>query len=1094
MRPGFTALLEWGWTPYVKNDDSYITTTSTYNAFLTGKTPTGDNALQEIYKTLHVTKSLQEANGNYDALIGYIKNFQWSFRPDGGYDCSTTLISFGEVLESLKINYSVLNISAADKTKGFLGTGGTSLEFSSNFPKVYDKSKLSGLLYELSAYMATTLKDRTSDSNESVLGENNGIPFSNVSINGDSYDMFALDLKVEDKNASTSDKTNVIQLPSADQFQYYITLDSFCRLLNKYVLITSDKGNLVSLSTQNREYNSVGKSTTTTPAKTPIIYPLASNIQKTPQDIINESAAKGQGFPVIIRNPTGGFTNAVAPNPTTPRDYSKSLLCLTHPLQLSVDPSICLIKSPVWENGFSFPKVDENVTADTAGTVDRENGTGNQAYSSDAARIVQNIIDYGLDGGGDLFKNQIYNEIITYLSKPDQEKALQELVVQYESKRGKIQSRIYTTTAQGTTSTVFYGELTSKKGTPQITIKSISSVSIIEEVTGIKGFLSFGTFSKEADVDWPGIYNVLKLDDKTKENYNALINNGAFTNIAKTAEERAATNDASEAASTASKTNLKFLNKLLPFFKDDKTDSGLGYISNIYININYLYQLSLNQNLESLDKKEKNEINLYDYLKTTIGAVQASIGNVNNFDIHVDPIDNIGRIIDINFTSENPKDEYDKAVELKIQGTDTTALNVSLQSQIFPEQSSIVAISAQNGGGTLGLDNNTLVGFNRGIKDRILPEKFAPKSGITPPTDINTQLTNLRESIGYIASYITDLKSLYVDSWLANNIHSLYNTSNANEYKNALRDIINLIKAISNDPNRFKSIIPTKLSVTLDGIGGIVIGNIFRIPDNSLPAGYKGQNGVGRKLGYIVTGLSHKIDTKFWETTIDAQTIILEIPTDKTKFDYNNIVVPDLENPGGFKLQVPTPTNNVGANDYSNSPVAQYYQSKKYANGNIPDSELRYLKTDDVKSNAKDRLHPKAAAQWEALTSSARSAGYSIDKFNISYVNGAAYRLRSEQKAGVGRAEPGRSPHGWGGAVDIQQLVDAQRAAAGLPKTARAGLAAGAAPATKVRETSELYKWLAQNGPNYGWYNPSRLADGSGQDEAWHFEYWGPAQ
>jgi len=201
MRPGFTALLEWGWTPYVKNDDSYITTTSTYNAFLTGKTPTGDNALQEIYKTLHVTKSLQEANGNYDALIGYIKNFQWSFRPDGGYDCSTTLISFGEVLESLKINYSVLNISAADKTKGFLGTGGTSLEFSSNFPKVYDKSKLSGLLYELSAYMATTLKDRTSDSNESVLGENNGIPFSNVSINGDSYDMFALDLKVEDKNA-----------------------------------------------------------------------------------------------------------------------------------------------------------------------------------------------------------------------------------------------------------------------------------------------------------------------------------------------------------------------------------------------------------------------------------------------------------------------------------------------------------------------------------------------------------------------------------------------------------------------------------------------------------------------------------------------------------------------------------------------------------------------------------------------------------------------------------------------------------------------------------------------------------------------------
>ena len=46
-------------------------------------------------------------------------------------------------------------------------------------------------------------------------------------------------------------------------------------------------------------------------------------------------------------------------------------------------------------------------------------------------------------------------------------------------------------------------------------------------------------------------------------------------------------------------------------------------------------------------------------------------------------------------------------------------------------------------------------------------------------------------------------------------------------------------------------------------------------------------------------------------------------------------------------------------------------------------------------------------------------------------------------------------------------------------------------PARYTRENSKIYQWLAVNGPKYGWYNPYRLADGGGMDEAWHWEYWG---
>jgi hypothetical protein len=43
----------------------------------------------------------------------------------------------------------------------------------------------------------------------------------------------------------------------------------------------------------------------------------------------------------------------------------------------------------------------------------------------------------------------------------------------------------------------------------------------------------------------------------------------------------------------------------------------------------------------------------------------------------------------------------------------------------------------------------------------------------------------------------------------------------------------------------------------------------------------------------------------------------------------------------------------------------------------------------------------------------------------------------------------------------------------------------------KGRIASDLYKKVASAGTKYGWYNPWRLSEGTGQDEMWHFEYWG---
>jgi len=76
----------------------------------------------------------------------------------------------------------------------------------------------------------------------------------------------------------------------------------------------------------------------------------------------------------------------------------------------------------------------------------------------------------------------------------------------------------------------------------------------------------------------------------------------------------------------------------------------------------------------------------------------------------------------------------------------------------------------------------------------------------------------------------------------------------------------------------------------MDGIGGIVIGNIFRINEDILPNGYKGGNGVGADIGFVVTAIGASINSSNdWITKLEAQFIILDEPGGVDSSVYNNI-------------------------------------------------------------------------------------------------------------------------------------------------------------------------------------------------------------
>jgi len=101
LRPGFSMLLEWGHTAYIMNSGAYTTDIHTVspNLFF-GKNVKVDMILNHIEKDVRPLSDY-----NYEAMLGYVKNFNWSFKPTGEYECTVSIISAGEIIESIKSGF-----------------------------------------------------------------------------------------------------------------------------------------------------------------------------------------------------------------------------------------------------------------------------------------------------------------------------------------------------------------------------------------------------------------------------------------------------------------------------------------------------------------------------------------------------------------------------------------------------------------------------------------------------------------------------------------------------------------------------------------------------------------------------------------------------------------------------------------------------------------------------------------------------------------------------------------------------------------------------------------------------------------------------
>ena len=104
MRLGYTVLLEWGNSIFTTNgfDKEILRNTLVEEKFFEAA---GSNSYFTFLEDIEEKR--EKYAGNYDALLGKVSNFNWSFNTDGSYDIELTLISLGDVIESLKSNLSV---------------------------------------------------------------------------------------------------------------------------------------------------------------------------------------------------------------------------------------------------------------------------------------------------------------------------------------------------------------------------------------------------------------------------------------------------------------------------------------------------------------------------------------------------------------------------------------------------------------------------------------------------------------------------------------------------------------------------------------------------------------------------------------------------------------------------------------------------------------------------------------------------------------------------------------------------------------------------------------------------------------------------
>jgi len=292
-------------------------------------------------------------------------------------------------------------------------------------------------------------------------------------------------------------------------------------------------------------------------------------------------------------------------------------------------------------------------------------------------------------------------------------------------------------------------------------------------------------------------------------------------------------------------------------------DPFKGRISNIFVNINYLSKLATN-----IPKDEDNNILILDYLKEVLNGISSALGGINNFSIEPNINNGLVRIYDkspqIVLQKRQPVD-YAKfnifGVKPGVEGNFVREINMS--SELSSNFASMVSIGAQSQGNQIPGNATSFSEFNQGLIDRLIPTKTTPPQTVVFPfTNIPIQSSTSQQSSTSLEFNDSYEKVYFEKMFLPEYLESLKTT--LTEYNKLF-----LGYYFQNPPPGVKVrtpfFIPFNLSLTLDGLAGMVLYQKFLIDENVLPLSY-GENNVD----FIIKGIDHTVNVNSWTTKIET--------------------------------------------------------------------------------------------------------------------------------------------------------------------------------------------------------------------------------
>jgi hypothetical protein len=852
MRPGYTVLLEFGRNNYIDTKGN-LRQVAPADDFFTKKNVVLIDYLNELYKRS------TDSSGNYDALFGYIINYGWSARNDGGYDCKTEIVTTGEILESLKVNYTVglvnfekLGIKSASTSTppplvkatdtnlptftGLLHDSvnrayGNKLNYEylitySRINEEYSQNVLSGLIYEFFRLCTELEKENAVNSLSSTstsigVQTNLGVLNTKDSLLSVSSFTGSLNYAAVKYNSTNQEDPDYKIIKSSDEYgDIYITLSSFVDLINKYLILTNP-----------------------TRANSPL----------------TKLSVHDRGY-------LGKDSKEQATRENTP------LYCLFHPLMTSVNPDACLINNNQWINLLSEVDLGTQWTGDP----DKIGNDIGFAPDPKMVSIVKNTITTLLADGGN-YESSIPSGLKTEVKIINNLNAAAETLKMTPEAFAKAFNEHYIYLRSGKLNNTY----TFKNwNTPPETLSKLgSSISKTFDVFWLNYLqkpIFDSRFGTGDAVYTKAIFSydktqLSKLEDKY-DNEQKL-----YDDLQKLNQTQRDINLSSSKASEWWRENI--FNKLTQTFIEDTGSKMFGKIGNIYLNTKFLYKMAKDQSLQQQDTSGKQSLLILNYLKAVMQEVQTSLGNVNNFEIIIDDRDGVGRIVDLNYVNLDEENLF----KFEIGSNNSIIKDIKIESEISNNMTSMIAIAAQSSAGAFGLDNSTLVSYNAGILDRVIPKKDSPIY-----SQNGTIVSQGLQIDGFVSALSVIAKFFQTFGGTSPDVPGTFEAQNANSNKSALREIINFFTATQNSPNSNKAFLPSKISLTIDGLSGIVIGNLFDVDKTFIPKFYKG-NPQGRDLGYIVVNVAHSISSNVWNTTVQGYPFIIDKDNNLYKIDqYQN--------------------------------------------------------------------------------------------------------------------------------------------------------------------------------------------------------------